>query len=65
MQIIREGQPPQERIWKGICQSCKTVAEAKQSELSVTHDRDGAFAWHICPVCKTGPYRGLLFYPKN
>lgn len=65
MKIIKRGVLPEDIIWQGKCCRCKTIAEEKQSELEVVHDRDGSFAWHICPVCKTGPYGGILFHPKN
>jgi hypothetical protein len=32
---------------------------------AITHDQreGGSFSWEKCPVCKAGPYGGMLFYP--
>ena len=65
MKIVNRGTPPQDNIWSGKCNTCGTLAEAKEPELRITRSqRDGDFAWARCPVCKTGSddYGGVLFY---
>jgi hypothetical protein len=60
MIITKKGTPPKDRDWKGRCSNCGTEAKAKESELKITFDqRDGDFALHPCPVCKTGI--GIVF----
>lgn len=71
MEIIKRGVPPPERLWRGTCSKCESVAEAFERELTkVTQDpRDGTkHSWEICPVCSAGVpsmgnYGGMLFYP--
>jgi hypothetical protein len=55
MKIIEKGTPKHERIWRGMCRSCGSVAEAKASELkNIIKDRFGSFSWEKCPVCGEG-----------
>lgn len=68
MKITKRGTPVGDRIWRGRCHSCKSEAEATESEL--THiqqeQRDGPFSWEVCPVCMAGGdngYGGMMFYP--
>lgn len=67
MKITKRGTPKTDRIWKGQCRQCESEAEAKESEMTrIVHDqRDGSFSWEVCPVCKAGPYSGMLFYPSK
>ena len=69
MKITKRGTPETEKTWRGSCYSCKSEAEAAQSEMThITHcQREGSFSWEICPVCSKGDkatgYGGMLFYP--
>lgn len=62
MEVIRKGKPPSERVWEGTCTHCRSVMQAKESELKVTDDqRDGPFAKASCLVCSQEFY----LYPKR
>ena len=63
MIIIKRGILPAEREWKGTCYTCKSVIEAKQSELNqIENDqRDGEWGKAKCPVCNSL----MNFYPKK
>lgn len=62
MEIISKGKLPEERIWRGECTHCHTIAEAKERELQVTSDqREGEFGSARCPVCS----HSMHFYPKK
>lgn len=62
MEIIRKGELPEEKVWRGECSYCKTVVEAKQKELEVTYDqRDGSYGSAKCPLCK----KVMNFYLKS
>jgi hypothetical protein len=66
MKITKQNTPPDKRKWTGSCRACGSEAEAEQSEMTaITHDQreGGSFSWEKCPVCKAGPYGGMLFYP--
>jgi hypothetical protein len=71
VKITKQGTPASERVWVGICRSCKSEAEATESEM--THITDDprertSFSWEKCPVCGLGGitgYGGMLFYPKS
>jgi len=68
MKIIKRGQTASERIWTGECRSCKSIVEGTESEMNdIQHDirEGGSFSWNKCPVCNSGPYGGLLMYPKK
>lgn len=72
MKILTRGTPPKDRIWLGTCATCKSTAEATESEMkNIRHDtRDGtSFSWEQCPVChignSTSGYGGMLFCPKK
>lgn len=68
MKVIKVGVRPEDRPWKGTCRACKSVVEAKESELNNIQDdprEGGKFCWAKCPVCGVGAYGGLLFYPKR
>ena len=72
MKITHRGTPATERVWVGRCSSCKSEAEATESEMThITHDQreGGSFSWETCPVCGFGAnqngYGGMLFYPKG
>lgn len=65
MKITKTETPKGERVWKGRCHQCNSEAEAMESELTaITHDQreGGSFSWEKCPVCKAGPYSGMIFY---
>lgn len=56
MRITKQGIPPAQTIWKGVCSVCATEAEAAQSELRIQHPLRGdgePFATATCPVCGT------------
>ena len=71
MKITKKGTLPSERVWLGTCRSCKSEAEAQESEMThVGYDiREGSsYSWEKCPVCDVGGnsgYGGMLFYPKE
>ncbi len=69
MKIIKEGTPPAKRQWRGNCHSCGTIAEAEESELKGIEWGNQLdpepFCWMLCPICNSGPFNGLLFYPKS
>lgn len=69
MRVTKIGPPPGDRLWYGRCSTCKSEAEANESELTgITHDqREGtSFSWEPCPVCEAGTklngYGGMIFY---
>jgi len=65
MKIIKRGTLPSERLWRGTCRSCGSIVEGTEDEMhDIQHDsREGySFSWNECPVCKKGPYGGLLMY---
>jgi hypothetical protein len=70
MKITKNGVPASERVWVGTCRSCKSEAEAQESEMThITYDpRERiSFSWEKCPVCNIGGdtgYGGMLFHPK-
>jgi hypothetical protein len=61
MKVIKQGTPPEEKVWKSYCHYCNSILEAKVSELAVTRDpRDGTeIGVGTCPVCKLAAH----FYP--
>ena len=68
MEIIKRGNVPAERVWQGTCKACKSIVRAKQSEVTAIRNDQGddtQFSWEVCPVCKLGPYGGLLLYPQK
>ena len=71
MKITFKGVPLPERVWVGVCRSCKSEAEASESEMThITYDERelGSFSWEHCPVCDAGGvsgYGGMLFYPRS
>ncbi len=71
MKITKKGTPASERVWLGTCRSCKSEAEATESEMThVAYDiREGSsYSWEKCPVCGIGSssgYGGMLFYQKS
>jgi hypothetical protein len=58
MKIIKRGIPPQDRVWKGTCSVCGTVAEATGQEMNdVTTDFYGdTYSRESCPVCGSNMY---------
>lgn len=67
--VIDRGILPAERKWAGFCKACKSRFECLQSDLkniTPASQRDGEFAWEVCPLCNAGDksgYGGLLMYP--
>lgn len=54
--------------WKGVCNACKSVAIAFESELHAIQmsTLDGRrFSWEKCLVCNAGPFGGMIFYKRN
>lgn len=52
MKVIRRGQVPEERVYRVICNRCKTEIEFEQREATYHPDqRDGDFLSITCPVC--------------
>lgn len=53
MKIIKQGQLPEDKIWRGKCHYCKTEYECTLKDGKITHDqRDGSFLRVTCPFCK-------------
>lgn len=58
-------------VWHGVCQRCKSEAEAAPEELDIQEGgyRNGyePFAWAECPVCGAGGsgWGGICFHPKK
>ena len=52
MRIIREGQLPEDKIFRGTCSTCKTEFECKRHEGKyISAQRDGDFLEVECPKC--------------
>jgi len=52
MEIIKQGQKPEDILHEGVCLNCTTQVRFARSEGEVTHDqRDGSFVSVRCPVC--------------
>lgn len=52
MEIIKRGQPKNERKYVSECYSCKTIFRFGYTEAKLNHDsRDGDFLSINCPVC--------------
>ena len=70
MKVTKMGTKPNDKVWIGRCNSCKSEAEATTSELKhITSDfrEGGQFSWEKCPVCGAGTndgFGGMIFYPK-
>ncbi len=52
MRLVKKGNKL-DKIWKGTCSHCGSKFEANESELNVTHDRDGSLAQEKCTICGT------------
>lgn len=52
MKVLRKGDGNENRLWIGHCRICKSLIEAKESELKIEHSRDGHYATSDCPSCK-------------
>jgi hypothetical protein len=53
MKIIKQGTPPEDRVYRGVCHRCKCEVEFKRSEAEFVPDqRDGSFLRVACPCCK-------------
>lgn len=66
MRITKQGIHPGQTIWKGVCSTCKSEAEATQSELQIqypTRGLDIPFAKETCPVCNTPS--SMIFHKSN
>ena len=67
MRIVKEGQDPKNRIWRGVCTDCKAEIEARQNELTNIQPetyRGGPFSWEKCISCGAGGLcKGVCFYP--
>ena len=57
MEVVHRGELPQDRQFKGTCNTCGSVVKAKQSELKASNDgRNGTDYSAKCPVC------GVIMY---
>ncbi len=62
MRIIKYGQIPEERVWRGKCRICNSIIEAQQDELKLTQDsRNEIHGEAVCPVCG----KNMFLYPKK
>lgn len=62
MKIIELGRLKSDRDWRGKCDYCKSVIEAKERELILHHDqREGEWGDANCIVCGNR----MIFYPKT
>jgi hypothetical protein len=51
MKITHRGTPATERIWVGVCRSCKSEAEATESEMTnITHDQREGGSFSLPPL---------------
>lgn len=52
MKIIKEGRPPEKKVYRGNCRYCETVIEFERIEATYRSDnRDGDYLEIQCPVC--------------
>lgn len=65
MRVIKKGTPRAARLWEGTCHGCKSVMEAKESEVvpyaGPDPKNEGPFAHATCPVCG----ESFVLYPIN
>lgn len=60
IEIIKRGQIPEEKKYRGCCSNCRTEFSFQQKDAKVSHDlRDGSFMTIACPVCKAAVYKDL------
>lgn len=54
MKILKYGTPPQEKLYKGTCYTCKTIVEfaAREGKYHPAIDqRDVDYYSVVCPLC--------------
>lgn len=51
MRIIKRGILPSEMLYRTKCNNCGTQYEFKQSEGSITYDRNDYLIVSLCPLC--------------
>lgn len=52
MKILKQGTPPEKRVFTATCNYCKTEIEFEQGEAKRVNDqRDGDFLSIPCPTC--------------
>jgi len=55
MTVIKQGNPPLEKKWKGTCSSCRSEVECLGSDITNFEAGDyrslGPFSWETCPIC--------------
>lgn len=63
MRIIKQGQLPEEKVFRCECSNCQTVFECTRAEGKYIDggQRDGSWLEVNCPVCKKACYA----YPKK
>lgn len=64
MKVLKRGTPPEDNIFRGTCNHCRSEIEAERRELNdIQYDQreKGELAPAICPVCK----RSMFVYPVS
>jgi hypothetical protein len=63
MKCIKRGTLPQERIWTGTCNNCRSIYEALEGELTIENDirENYSFARAKCELCKYD----FFLYPQT
>ena len=55
IKVVKRGNPPQEKKWKGTCSNCRSEVECLGSDITSFEAGDyrslGPFSWEECPVC--------------
>lgn len=58
VEIIRQGQIPEEQVFEATCTNCKTHFRFKRKEAKYVSDqRDGDFLEIPCPLCSKTVYK--------
>lgn len=52
MEILKEGEKPEDRVAEFTCQNCKAELRAKRSEGEIiSHTRNDDYVMFSCPCC--------------
>lgn len=52
MKIIKQGQKPEDKVYRGTCRRCHTEIEFSQAEATYVPDqREGDYLTIHCPTC--------------
>ena len=54
MKVIKQGQKPENKVYRGACRTCHTEVEFEQREAEYKVDqRDGDYLSIRCPTCSS------------